>query len=123
MSDEPGTYDPVVLEDRLKEYLVKGKVTSQRIRKVFLPALLKKKTLSREQLKKEFLEHDKIIDASKIGYHLTTISVQLGMKKNDFLRQVVAYEYSTYAWEKDNFALREDYRDFVKGMLEGLKKE
>jgi len=123
MSDEPGTYDPDVLEGLLKEYLVKEKVTSQRIRDVLLPALLKKKTLSREQLKKELLEYDKSLDASKIGYHLTTISAQLGMKKNDFLRQVIAYEYPTYAWEKDNFTLREDHRDLIKGTLEGLKKE
>lgn len=123
MSDEPGTYDPGVLESLLKEYLVKEKVTSQRIRDVLLPALLKKKALSREQLKKELLDYDKSLDASKIGYHLTTISAQLGMKKNDFLRQVIAYEYPTYAWEKDNFTLREDYRDLIKGMLEGMKKE
>ncbi|MDP2647153.1 MAG: endonuclease NucS [Desulfobacterales bacterium] len=122
MSDEPGTYDIGGLEKLLKEYLVKEKVTSQRIRDVLLPALLKKKTLSREQLKKELLEYDKSLDASKIGYHLTTISAQLGMKKNDFLRQVVVYEYPTYAWEKDNFSLREDHRDLVKSVLEGLKK-
>lgn len=123
MSDEPGTYDIGLLEKLLKEYLAKEQVTSQRIREVLLPALLKKKTISREQLKTELLEYDKSLDASKIGYHLTTISAQLGMKKNDFLRQVVVYEYPTYDWEKDNFSLREGYRDLVKGVLEEPKKE
>src|SRR4030042_993952 len=73
MSDEPGTYDIGGLEKLLKEYLVKEKVTSQRIRDVLLPALLKKKTLSREQLKKELLEYDHNLDASKLGYYLATI--------------------------------------------------
>lgn len=123
MSDEPGTYEIGTLEGLLKEYLAKDKLTSQRIRDVLLPALLKKKSLPREQFKKELLEYDKTLDASRIGYYLTTISLQLGMKKNDFLRQVVAYEYPTYNWEKDNFSLREEYRDLVKGILEGLKKE
>ncbi|NLT49191.1 MAG: DUF91 domain-containing protein [Clostridiales bacterium] len=123
MSDEQGTYDNSTLESLLKEYLIKDRVTSQRIRDVLLPALLKKKTLSREQFKKELLEYDKTLDVSKVGYHLTTISLQLGMKKNDFLRQVIAYEYPTYNWEKDNFSLREDYRDLVKAVLEGIKKE
>ena len=85
MSDEPGTYENDILEKLLTDYLSKEKVTSQRIRDVLLPALLTRKTISREQLKKEFIDYDPSLDASKVGYHLTTISVQLGMKKNDFL--------------------------------------
>jgi hypothetical protein len=121
MSDEPGAYEPDILSKRLKEYLSKDRVTSQRIRDVILPAVLKRKTLTREQLKKDMIGYDESLDASKVGYHLTTISAQLGMKKNDFLRQVIAYEYPTYSWEKDNFSLREEFRDLVKNVLEDLK--
>jgi len=122
MSDEPGSHEIGTLEKHLNEYLSKDRVTSQRIRDVLLPALIKKKTLTREQLKKELIDYDSNLDVSKVGYHLTTISVQLGMKKNDFLRQVIAYEYPTYSWEKDNFSLRDEYRDLIKNILDKLKK-
>jgi hypothetical protein len=122
MSDEPGIYENDILEKLLTDYLSKEKVTSQRIRDVLLPALLTRKTISREQLKKEFIDYDPSLDASKVGYHLTTISVQLGMKKNDFLRQAISYEYPTYSWEKDNFAIREEYKALIKKVLEKLKK-
>ena len=120
MSDEPGEYDADTLRDLLKTYLSRERVTIQRIRDVLLPALMKHKTITREQLKSEMLEHDAEIDASKVGYSATVISVQLGMKKNDFLRQVVNYEYPTNPWEKDNFSLREEYRDLVRELLEEL---
>jgi hypothetical protein len=45
------------------------------------------------------------------------------MKKNDFLRQVVAYEYPRHPWEKDNFSIREQYRDLVKEVLEALQEK
>jgi len=122
MSDDPGEYEPEILKKLLKDYLSKEQITSQRIRDVLIPALLKKKIISREQLKKEFLDYDKTLEASKVGYQLTTISAQLGMKKNDFLRQIITYDYPTYTWEKDNFSLRVEYTDLVKSALEELKK-
>ena len=42
------------------------------------------------------------------------------MKKNDFLRQVVAYDYPRHRWEKDNFAIREEHRSLVGEVLAGL---
>lgn len=121
MSDKPGDHFPDELRKLLREYLSRERVTNQRIRDVLLPALLKRKTLTREQLKKALLEYDSTLDASKVGYHVVTVSSQLGMQKNDFLRQVVAYEYPNNAWEKDNFTLREDVRDLVHGVLEELR--
>jgi hypothetical protein len=29
------------------------------------------------------------------------------MAKNDFLRQVIGYEYPNYPWEKDNYSIRD----------------
>jgi len=121
MSDEPGTYPPDKLKKLLREYLSRQRVTNQRLRDVLLPVLLKRNSLTREQLKKELLEYDTTLDASKVGYHLTTMSSQLGMKKNDFLRQVVAYEYPNYAWEKDNFSIREEFKDLVREVIDELK--
>lgn len=120
MSDEPGSHETDSLSKLLKDYLKKERVTSQRIRDVLLPTLLKQKTISREQLKSQLLEHDQSLDASKVGYYLTAISTQLGVKRNDFLRQVIAYEYPRYSWEKDNFSLRNEYRDIVQNVLEDL---
>ena len=120
MSDEPGVYNPEVLSKLLQEYLSRQRVTNQRLRDVLLPALLKHKTLTRHQLKEELLKYDPSLDASKIGLHLTTMSSQMGMKKNDFLRQIVGYEYPTYAWEKDNYCIRSEYRELVREILDGL---
>ncbi|MCX6554958.1 MAG: endonuclease NucS [Candidatus Aminicenantes bacterium] len=122
MSDEPGDYDISQLKQLLIDYLSRDEVTNRRIRDILLPALLKKKTLTREQLKKEFIEFDKSCDESKVGYYLTPISSQLGMEKNDFLRQVVFYDYPRHKWEKDNFTIREQYRELVKEVLELLIK-
>ncbi|NLN59336.1 MAG: DUF91 domain-containing protein [Deltaproteobacteria bacterium] len=121
MSDEPGTYPQEKLHKLLREYLSRQRVTNQRLRDVLLPVLLKRKSLTREQLKKELLEYDTTLDASKVGYHLTTMSSQLGMMKNDFLRQVVVYEYPNYAWEKDNFSIREEFKDLVREVLDEIK--
>ena len=88
---------------------------------VFFPALLKSNVLSRTELKKAFVEFDPNEDESKVGYYLSLISSQLGMVKNDFLRQVVAYQYPRHKWEKDNFLIREQYRNLVREVLEELE--
>jgi len=121
MSDEPGNYDDEELERLLKEYLEKSQITIQRIRHVVLPYCLKNGVLTREKLKEELLKYDDSLDSSKVGFHLTPISSQLGMKKNDFLRQVLKYEYPNYSWEKDYYQIQEGYNELVEGVLEKLK--
>lgn len=121
MSDEPGSHEAKELKERLVNYLSVPRVTNQRIRDVLLPACLGNKIVTREQLKRELGAVDASIDPSKLGIHLATISVQLGMKKNDFLRQVLSYEYPTHHWEKDNFAVRPEYRTLATEVLEHLK--
>jgi hypothetical protein len=39
------------------------------------------------------------------------------MLKNDFLRQVLSYEYPNYRWEKDNYQVRPEYRELVADVL------
>lgn len=121
MSDEPGEYDIEHLKPLLIEYLSKPKITNQRIRDILIPACLQKDVLTRSELKKEFNNHDPNIDESRSGYYLTAISSQMGMAKNDFLRQIIAYEYPNFTWEKDNFSIRKQYRELVKQVLEELK--
>jgi len=122
MSDDPGEYDPDTLKKLLEQYLSRPAITNQRIRDVLLPSLIRQKSVTREQLKQELVKYDPNIEVSKAGYYLTTMSAQLGMKKNDFLRQVISYEYPTYAWEKDNFSLREEHRDFIEQLLQELSE-
>jgi hypothetical protein len=122
MSDDPGVYGSEDLRKLLKDYLARDRVTNQRLRDVMLPALLRKRMLSREELTGELIEHDPTLDTSKVGLNFASISSQMGMKKNDFLRQIVAYEYPNNAWEKDNFSLREEFKDLVRGVLDEIKE-
>jgi hypothetical protein len=122
MSDDPGTHEPARLKDLLHDYLSRARVTNQRMRDIVFPALLATKVVTRTSLKKAFVTFDPQYDESKVGYYLTLISSQLGMKKNDFLRQVVAYEYPRHHWEKDNFSIREEYRGLVTDVLATLKR-
>jgi len=123
MSDDPGAHDAQSLKQLLREYLSREKVTNQRMRDILFPALLKTKVLSREQVKKAFIDFDPNRDESKVGYYLSLVSSQLGMKKNDFLRQVISYEYPRHHWEKDNFTIKSEYRDLVKEVLDELKEK
>jgi len=120
MSDEPGSYESDELKSLLIDYLKRPQVTIQRIKDVILPYCLKHKKMTRDKLKEELLKYDSELESSKVGYHLTVISNQLGMKKNDFLRQVLKYEYPNNPWEKDNYQIREEYRGLVEEILNEL---
>jgi hypothetical protein len=123
MSDEPGTHSVQAVKQHLLDYLSRDRVTNRRMRDILFPVLLNTKVLTRDQLKKAFVDFDPKYDENKVGYYLTLVSSQLGMTKNDFLRQVVAYEYPRHHWEKDNFSIREQYRDLVKEVLVKLGKK
>jgi hypothetical protein len=123
MSDALGSHEVQQLKQLLLDYLARDNVTNRRIRDILLPACFRMKVLTRDQLKKEFLDFDPNYDESKVGYSLTGVSNQLGIRKNDFLRQVIAYEYPRHHWEKDNFSIRDQYRDLVKEVLDELKAQ
>ena len=119
-SDEPGTYDEATLTAKLTSYLSRNRVTNERTLQVFLPILLTKKTLTRVELKAEYQKQVPEDEVSKVGYYISMISGQVSRKANDFLRQVISYGYPNHTWEKDNFALREEYRNLVKEIVEKL---
>lgn len=120
-SDEPGSHSNEILANLLYDYLSKENVTNQRIRDILFPALIKQKTVTRDQIKAAFVEHDPTYSDQSVGNYVSLISNQLGMAKNDFLRQVISYEYPRYKWEKDNFSIPEKYRELVKGVLGRLR--
>lgn len=123
MSNEPGTYEILELKENLLKYLSKDIVSSQRIRDYFLPALLKKDMLTREQMRKEFVKSGAAPDERQAGYFLALISNQLGHKWKDYLRQIIHYEFPNYPWEKDNFKINTEYKEIVKEVLDSLKTE
>lgn len=121
MSDEPGEYELPHLKDLLTRYFKKSNFSSNRIKNVLLPALLAKKTLTRNQLKKEFVKLKEAENESQAGYFISLISSQLGHSINDDLRQIISYDYPVNSWTKDNFSLREEYRELVEELLKELK--
>jgi hypothetical protein len=121
MSDEPGNYDQERLKELLKMYLNNQQWSSKRIKNILLPVLLKKEKITREQLKKEFVKAGEAADENKAGYFIALMSNQLGQTKKDFLRQVISYEYPKYHWEKDNFSIRNEYKELVKEILDFIE--
>lgn len=121
MSDEPGTYSEDQLRKLITDYLSQDLFTAQRIRDVLLPACLERNRITRDELKQEFVRHNAVSDPSKVGYVLSLVSSQVGMQKNDFLWQVIGYEYPNNSWEKDNYHIRPEYRDFVRDVLAKVK--
>jgi hypothetical protein len=94
MSDEPPAidYDVSGLKGLLLDYLSRDRVTNRRMRDILFPSLLNTKEpdkLSRDQLSSKFVEFDKNYDESKVGFYLSSISSQLGMKKNDFFDKLL----------------------------------
>ena len=82
-----------------------------------LPECLKKKTVTRKELIQAFVDYKEAGTKRDAGYFMSLISQQLGMKKNDFLRQIISYEYPNYPWEKDNYSIRECYRELVEEII------
>jgi len=120
-SDAPGKYDVANLEGKLSEYLSKSLYSSQRIKDYFLPVLMEKGKVSRDELRKEFVRRGAAPDESQAGYFLSLISSQLGYKWNDYLRQVISYEYPNHPWEKDNFGINKEYEELLARVLKNMK--
>ena len=117
MSNEPGVYDSDTLRAKLTEYLSKKLYSSQRIRDYFLPLLLEKGQITRDQLRKEFVRLKAAPDESQAGYFISLISNQLGHKWKDYLRQIVSYNFPNHPWEKDNFKIRPEYVELVREVV------
>lgn len=120
MSDDPGRYDEATLKAKLVEYLSSDRITNRRVRDVLLPILLTRRVISREDLKAEYERRVPDAEPGKVGGILASVSLQLGRKANDFLRQVISYGYPRHAWEKDDFSLRPEYRHVVEEVLAEL---
>lgn len=117
MSNEPGQYDEQTLMEKLRQYLSKNLYSTKRIKDYFLPILLKNGKMTRDKMVKEFVRMNAAPDESQAGYFLSLISSQLGHKWNDYLRQIIEFEYPTNSWTKDNFSIRNEYKQLVEDLL------
>ena len=123
MSDEPGDYSYEDLKEVLVKYLNKDLHSVRRLKKIMLPYLMENNKATREKLKSEFVRVNEAEDEKQAGFFLALISNQLGQKGNDFLRQIIKYDYPNNPWEKDNFELVKEYREMVSEILSGLDLE
>lgn len=122
MSDVPGNYPEVELRQKVTQYLLSSLWSSQRLRKVVIPVLLRDGKATREQLKEEFVEVGMADNVNQAGSFLSLISQQLGMAKNDFLRQVIRYElHPNHPWLKEVYYIKDEYRELVGEILRDLE--
>ena len=118
MSDEPGDYEVEDLKKLLEDYFAQDSYKTIRLmRDEFIPILLEKGTVSRQDLVNEFVERGISSTHASAGYTFAHISRAVGLAKNDFLRQVIGYEYPNNPWEKDNYFVREEHRDLMLKVL------
>lgn len=122
VSDEPGNYEDHKLKVLLKDYLSKNLYSSKRMRDYFIPVLLKREVVTRDQMRKEFVKMKAATDESQAGSFLSLISGQLGHEWKDYLRQVIHYERPNNEWEKDNFSIRTEYKPLMEEILNELSE-
>lgn len=113
-SDEPGTYDNEILEKKLYEYFSDKRKVPQAIKTVLLKLCLKHSVVTRDMIKQELVKQGLSPDIQKSFNMVANISTQMGLEKNDFLRQLISYDYPVYKWEKDNYKLNGDYKEIVE---------
>ena len=121
MSDEPGTYEEEELQSLVSEYLSSGLYSAERIRQVLIPQCLKDGTVTRNQLVQGIIDSGETDDQATAGRFVSLISQQLGMAKNDHLRQIISYDYPDHHWQKDNYQIRDEYVAVVENTLADLK--
>ncbi len=123
MSDEPGYYEETELKELLKAYFAQNILSARRIKDVLLPVCLEKGIVTRAKLKKAFVHFREPNAEKSAGYFMSLISLQIGMKKNDFLRQIIAYDYPNNPWEKDNYQIREGYEQLARDLIGELNNK
>jgi hypothetical protein len=118
-SNSVGTYPLEALKEKLKRYFRnrKNRTVAIYIRDYFIPILLQKNVITREQLKQEFLTKEYASDLNEANQIVNQILRAIEIKGRDYLRQVVSYENPNDTSEKDNFSIRPEYKELVEKAL------
>jgi len=115
MSDEPGNYSNEELIILLENYLSENRKTPNRIKNILIPLCLKNNIVKRDEIKTELINQGEAKDDTQAGIILTTISREIGIKKRDYLRQILRYERPN-PWEKDNYKIPKKYKLLIKSL-------
>jgi hypothetical protein len=97
-SDVPGTYNDEELESLLRGYLSEERLTPRRIKEILLPLCLSHDVVTRDMIKRKFIEKENVADEGKAGIILTTISRELEIKQRDY-RQGRGRKRTTGLWK------------------------
>ena len=113
MSDEKGVYSDEGLTEHLERYFSEDRVTTMRMKEVMFPLCLTNQEVTRDMIIQELVSKKKAIDTTKAGRYLAVISHDIGIKKRDYLRQVISYDYLEPG-KKDNYRIEPKYKDLVR---------
>lgn len=122
LSDEPGNYNIDELKKLLLKYLSEDRPVPKRIRTILLPLCLEHPIVTRNMIKEELLKRGEAEDETSAGKIITTISREIGIKKRDYLRQILRYDKIS-EHQKENYRISEEYKQLVKEILSELNKE
>lgn len=117
MSNDPGQYDNEALRLKLETYFKDTRKVPQAIKTVLLKLCLNNKTVTRSMIKEELVKQGLSPDIAKSFPMVSNISTQMGLERNDFLRQIIQYSFPVYEWEKDHYQLNDDYRELAAEIL------
>lgn len=120
LSDDPGAYDEETLTGLLRRYFAQANETPRRIRQVLLPLCLENDKVPRDLVKQRLIDQGETDNWGTAGRIATTISRELALLKNDFLRQIIRYDRAAPSWWRDHFRIAEEWRDLVVRLLDEL---
>lgn len=116
MSDEPGSYDNDELRNEITKFLSEKWKVSIILKDILLPLCLDHEPVKRDEIKRKLIDNNMAKDEGHAGYNITAVSRTLGIKKRDYLRQIIKYDRIA-PWEKDNYRIEERYKDMVRNIL------
>lgn len=121
-ADEDSEYTDTELKDILLENLGKETRLAPRIAKFLEILLSENRPFSREEIKEKMFDFGVGETSGKCGTYLSNISQAITDAGGDYLRQILSFESDgTVGSLKDNYAVKERYRDMVRDVIETIR--
>lgn len=113
-----GSYPIPELRERLTETLERETPLTPRLKVFFRILLSERRKFKREEIKELLREAGVGSNKGGAGTYLSNISQFITKSDNDHLRQIIDYRSEDFAGaHKDDYYLRDEYRDLVSGLL------